>query len=141
MSARSASALACNTNQLTICTRQDAFAEFENRLTAQQCQAYAATDAAPFVGTVFVLVVKIFGPHGIALRRIDEDQIRVHTHGNFAFVREAENNPKPSVNLKTWVGRCIPRGSGIDMNVFLLLWQERRVERAQRYRNPAGKLT
>lgn len=35
---------------------------------------------------------------------------------------------------------CVPGGSRIDMNVFLLLGLERGIKCAQCYRNPVGKV-
>lgn len=37
-------------------------------------------------------------------------------------------------------GGRVPGGCAIDVNVFFLLRQKRGIERAQRYRNPVGKL-
>jgi hypothetical protein len=56
-------------------------------------------------------------------------------------MQEAPIHSTPSVNLRAWVGWCVPGGCGIDMNVFLLLRHVARVECAQCYRNPVRKLT
>lgn len=55
--------------------------------------------------------------------------------------RTAAFDPYRSVALSLNASWCIPGRSGIDMYVFLLLRQERRIKGAQRYGNPIGIFT